>query len=64
MPQFSKYCTLLKFSVYVSPLVFIVQIIIFLLKLSGVASLLTVSINGKDAGTYILVLKSLINLAI
>ena len=64
MPQFSKYCTLLKFSVCVSPLVFITQIIVFLPKLSGVTSPLTILINGRDTGTYIPVLKSLINLAI
>ena len=64
MPQFSKYYTLLKFSVYISPLVFIVQIIVLLLKPSDIASLLTILINGRDASTYILVLKSLINLAI
>ena len=64
MPQFGRYCTLLKFSVYVSPLVSIAQIIVLLLKLSGVASPLTILIDGRDAGIYRLVLKSLINLAI
>jgi len=35
-----------------------------LLKLSGVASLLAVLIDGRDAGIYVLVLKLLIDLAI
>ena len=64
MPQFGKYYTLLRFSVYISPLVSIVQIIVLLLKLSGIASPLTILINGRDAGIYIPVLKSSIDLAI
>ena len=64
MPQFGKYYTLLRFSVYISLLVSIVQIIILLLNLSGVASPFTISINGRDANIYILVLKLLIDLAI
>ena len=40
------------------------SIIFFWLKLSGVTSSLTISINGKDTGIYILVLKLLIDLAI
>ena len=55
---------MLKFSVYVSPLVSIVQIIILLPNLSGVASPLTVSINGRDTGIYVPVLKSSIDLVI
>ena len=43
---------------------FIVWIIILLLKLSGIASPLTILINNKDASVYTLALKSLINLVI
>jgi hypothetical protein len=62
--QFSKYYTLLKFSVYVSLLVFITQISVLLLKPSDLASLLAMLITNKDTSVYVLVLKSLINLAI
>ena len=61
--QFGRYYTLLRFSVYVSP-VSVVQIIVLLLKLSGLACPPTVSSDGRDAGIYIPVLKSLINLVI
>jgi hypothetical protein len=64
IPQFSKYCTLLRFSVYVSLLVSVAQISVLLPKPSGLASSLAVLIAGKDAGVYVPVLKSLINLAI
>ena len=64
MLQFGKYYTLLKFSIYVSHLVSIVQIIIFLPNLSGVASPLTILINSRDTSIYIPVLKLLIDLAI
>jgi len=64
IPQFSRYYTLLKFNVYISLSIFIAQIIIFLLKLSGVVFLLAVLINNKDIGIYIPVLKLLINLVI
>ena len=63
-PQLEKYSTLLRFSAYISPLISIVQIIILLLKLNGLASPLIILINGRDTGIYILVLKSLINLVI
>ena len=63
MPQFGKYCTLLRFNVCVSP-ISVVQIIVLLLKPSGIASPLAVSINSRDTSIYILVLKSLIDLAI
>jgi hypothetical protein len=63
IPQFGRYYTLLKFSIYISP-ISIAQIIILLLKLSGIASPLTVLINGKVASIYIPVLKSSVNLAI
>jgi hypothetical protein len=64
IPQFSKYCTLLRFSICVSLLVFIAQISVLLPKPSGLASLLAVSIADKDTSVYILALKSLIDLAI
>ena len=54
---------MLRFSICVSP-ISIAQIIILLLKLSGVAFPLAILINGRDASIYIPVLKSLINLAI
>ena len=64
MLQLGRYCTLLRFSVYVSPFVSIVQVIILLLKLSGLAYLLAILINSRVASVYILVLKSLIDLVI
>jgi hypothetical protein len=63
MPQFGRYCTLLRFSVCVSP-VSVAQIIVLLPKPSGVASPLTVLIDGRVAGVYIPVLKSSVDLAI
>jgi hypothetical protein len=62
--QFSKYYTLLRFSVYVSLLVFVTQISVLLPKPNSLASLLTVLITSKDTSVYMLILKSLINLAI
>jgi hypothetical protein len=62
--QFGKYCTLLRFSVCVSLLVFIAQISVLLPKPNGLASSLAVSIADKDAGVYVPAVKSLINLAI
>jgi hypothetical protein len=62
--QFGKYCTLLRFSVYVSSLVFIAQISVLLPKLNSLAFLLAVSIAGKDTSVYVLALKLLIDLAI
>jgi hypothetical protein len=62
--QFGKYCTLLRFSVCVSLLVFVAQISVLLPKPSGLASLLAVLIAGKDAGVYVPALKSSIDLAI
>jgi hypothetical protein len=64
IPQFSKYYTLLRFSVYVFLLVFIAQISVLLLKLSGLASLLTMLIASKNTSIYMLTLKSLIDLVI
>ena len=64
MPQLSRYYTLLRFSVYVFPFISIVQVIVLLLRLSGLAYLLAILINGRVANIYILVLKSLIDLAI
>jgi hypothetical protein len=64
IPQFNKYYTLLKFGVYISPSISIVYIIILLLKLSGLASLFTILIISRVAGTYIPVLKLLIDLVI
>jgi hypothetical protein len=64
IPQFGKYYTLLRFSVYVFLLVFVAQISVLLPKPNGLASLLAVLIASKDAGVYMLVLKSLINLMI
>jgi hypothetical protein len=64
IPQFSKYCTLLRFSVYVSSSVSVTQISVLLLKPSGLAFLLAMLIADKDADVYMLTLKSLINLAI
>ena len=61
--QLEKYCTLLRFSVCVSP-ISITQIIILLLKPNGLACLPAVSSNGRDAGIYMPVLKSSIDLAI
>ena len=63
MPQFGRYCTLLRFSICVSP-ISIAQIIILLPKPSGVTSPLAILINGRDASIYIPVLKSSIDLAI
>jgi hypothetical protein len=62
--QFSKYCTLLRFSVYVSPSVFIAQINVLLSKPNSLASLLAMSIANKDASVYMPALKSLIDLVI
>jgi hypothetical protein len=62
--QFNKYYILLRFTVYVSPLVFIAQISVLLLKPNNLAFLLAMLITGKDAGVYVPVVKSLINLAI
>ena len=62
--QLGKYYTLLRFSVYIFSFISIVQIIILLLKLSGLACPPAVLINGRVAGVYILVLKLLIDLAI
>ena len=64
MPQLGRYYTLLRFSIYISSFISIVQIIILLLKLSGLACPPTVLINSRVAGIYILVLKLLINLVI
>jgi hypothetical protein len=64
IPQFGKYCTLLRFSVYVSLSVSVAQISVLLPKPSGLASPLAMSIAGKDAGVYMPALKSLINLVI
>ena len=63
MLQFGRYCTLLKFSIYVSP-ISIAQIIVLLPKPSGLAYPLTILINGKVAGVYIPVLKLLMDLVI
>jgi hypothetical protein len=62
--QFGKYCTLLRFSVYVFLLVSIAQISILLPKLNSLAFLLAVLITSKDASVYMLALKLLINLVI
>jgi uncharacterized membrane protein len=64
IPQFDKYYTLLRFSVYVSPLVFVAQISVLLPKLNSLAFSLAVSIAGKDTSVYMLTLKLLIDLAI
>ena len=64
MPQLGKYYTLLRFNIYVSPFISIVQIIILLLKLSNLACLPSISINSRVASIYIPVLKLLIHLAI
>jgi hypothetical protein len=64
IPQFSKYCILLRFSVCVSLSVFIAQINVLLPKPNGLASSLAVSIADKDASVYMPALKSLIDLAI
>ena len=55
---------MLRLSIYISPFIYIAQIFVFSLKLSGLACLLTVLINSRVAGVFILVLKSLIDLAI
>jgi hypothetical protein len=62
--QFNKYYTLLRFSICVFLLVFVTQISVLLPKPNSLASLLAMSIASKDAGVYMLILKSLINLAI
>ena len=64
IPQLGKYCTLLRFSVYISPFVSIAQIIILLLKPGGLAYLPVISINGRVAGVYMPVLKSSMDLVI
>jgi hypothetical protein len=64
IPQFGKYYTLLRFSVYVSLSVSIAQISVLLPKPSGLAFPLAMLMAGKDAGVYMLTLKSLIDLAI
>jgi hypothetical protein len=64
IPQFGKYYTLLRFNVCVSLLVFITQISVLLPKPNDLASSLAVLIADKDAGVYMLALKSLIDLAI
>jgi hypothetical protein len=64
IPQFSKYCTLLRFSVCVSPSVSVAQISVLLPKPSGLASPLAVLMAGRDAGVYVPALKSSIDLAI
>jgi hypothetical protein len=64
IPQFSKYCTLLRFSVCVSLSVFVAQISVLLPKPNSLASSLAMSIAGKNAGVYVPALKSLIDLAI
>jgi hypothetical protein len=64
IPQFGKYCTLLRFSVCVSLSVSVAQISVLLPKPSGLASLLAMLIAGKDAGVYMPALKSSIDLAI
>ena len=61
--QLGRYCTLLKFSICVSP-ISIVQIIVLLPKPSGLACPPAVSSDGRDAGTYVPVLKSSMDLAI
>ena len=61
--QLGRYCTLLRFSICVFP-VSVTQIIILLLKLSGLAYPPAVSSNGRDTGIYIPVLKLLMDLAI
>ena len=63
MPQLGKYCTLLRFSVYISPFVSIAQIIILLPKPGSLAYLLAVLINNKVTGVYMPVLKSSMDLA-
>ena len=62
--QLGRYCTLLRFSVCVSPLVSVAQIIVLLPKPSGLACPPAVSSDGRDAGIYVPVLKSLMDLAI
>ena len=64
IPQLGKYYTLLKFSIYISFFISIVQIIILLLKLSSLVYPPAILINSRVAGIYILVLKLLIDLAI
>jgi hypothetical protein len=64
IPQFSKYYTLLRFSIYISPSVSITQISVLLPKPSGLASLLAVSIAGKNAGVYMPALRLSIDLTI
>ena len=63
MPQSGKYCTLLRFSVYISPFVSVIQMIILLPKPGGLAYPPTVSINGRVASIYMPVLKSSMDLA-
>jgi hypothetical protein len=62
--QFSKYYTLLRFSIYVSLLISIAQISVLLLKPNSLASSLAVSITSKNASVYMPAVKSLIDLAI
>jgi hypothetical protein len=62
--QFSKYYTLLRFSVCVSLSVSVTQISVLLLKPNSLASSLAVLITGKDTNIYVPALKLLINLAI
>jgi hypothetical protein len=59
--QFSKYYTLLRFSVYVSLLVSVAQISILLPKPNSLASSLAVLITSKNTNIYILTLKSSID---
>ena len=54
---------MLRFNIYVPP-ISIAQIIILLLKLSGLAYPPTMSNNGRDASIYIPVLKLLMDLVI
>ena len=61
--QLGRYCTLLRFSVYISPFVSVTQIIVLLPKPSGLACPPAVSSDGRDASTYVPVLKSSIDLA-
>ena len=64
IPQFNKYYTLLRFSVYVSLSVFIAQISVLLSKPSDLAFLLAILITSKNTGVYMLTFKLLINLVI
>jgi len=65
MLQSSKYCTLLRFNIYVFSFVSVAQIIIFLPKPNGLICPFAVLITGRVTGVYdVPVLKSLMDLAI